>query len=175
MSFPVFASGDVLNASDMNGVGLWLVKSQTVGSGVASVTVTSAFSADYDNYLITISGGTGSTSSELRLRFGAAATNYKFSFTYTTYASTPLAVGSAAATAIDYVGQATSSSIGANIFVQNPFLTEHTFASGACTTELFAGQTSGYLNTTTSYTDFTVLTGTGTLTGGTIRVYGIRN
>jgi len=40
MTFPVFASGDVLNASDMNGVGLWLVKTQAVGSGVASVTVT---------------------------------------------------------------------------------------------------------------------------------------
>ena len=46
MSFPVFASGDVLNASDMNGVGLWLVKTQTIGTGVSSVVVTGAFSAD---------------------------------------------------------------------------------------------------------------------------------
>jgi len=56
MSFPSFASGEVLTAADMNAVGLWLVKTQTVGTGVPSVVVTDAFSANYDNYLVTISG-----------------------------------------------------------------------------------------------------------------------
>lgn len=175
MTYPTFTNGQVLPASDLNAIGLWLVKSQTVGTGVSSVTVTGAFSADYDNYLITVAGGTGSASSELRIRFGAATSNYKFSFTYTGYGGTPLAVGSSTASAIDYVGQATTASLGGNIFVQNPFLAENTFVSGACTTESFSGQTSGYLNTTTSYTDFTLLTGIGTLTGGTIRIYGMRN
>ena len=54
MTYPVFATGDVLNASDMNAVGLWLVKTQTIGSGVGSVAVTGAFSADYDNYKIIV-------------------------------------------------------------------------------------------------------------------------
>ena len=61
MSYPVFASGDVLNASDMNGVGLWLVKTQVIGTAVSSVTVTSAFTTDYDQYMITVTGGTFNT------------------------------------------------------------------------------------------------------------------
>ena len=37
--------------------GLTLITSQTIGSAVASVTVTAASSATYDNYFITIAGG----------------------------------------------------------------------------------------------------------------------
>jgi hypothetical protein len=33
----------------------------------------------------------------------------------------------------------------------------------------------GFLNDSTAYTGFTILASTGTLTGGTIRVYGMRN
>jgi hypothetical protein len=35
--------------------------------------------------------------------------------------------------------------------------------------------TGGFLNNTTSYTAFTFTPSSGTLTGGTIRVYGYRN
>ncbi len=76
MSYPVFATGDVLNASDMNAVGLWLVKSQTIGTGVSSVTVTGAFSANYDRYKITVSGGVASTPLDIRLTLGSTATGY---------------------------------------------------------------------------------------------------
>ena len=44
------------------GQGLTLLKTQVVGSAVASVSVTSAFSATYENYLIIYSGGAGSAS-----------------------------------------------------------------------------------------------------------------
>ncbi len=49
MTYPSFSAGDILTAADMNAVGLWLVKTQTVGTAVASVTVTDAFSSTYDN------------------------------------------------------------------------------------------------------------------------------
>ena len=68
MTYPVFASGDVLNASDMNAVGMWLVKTQTIGTAVSSVQVTNAFSTNYRNYLILLDGGVGSTSSDIALR-----------------------------------------------------------------------------------------------------------
>ena len=59
MTYPTFTNGQVLPASDLNAIGLWLVKSQTVGTGVSSVTVSNAFSADFDNYRIIYSGGVG--------------------------------------------------------------------------------------------------------------------
>jgi len=52
MTYPSFTSGDILTAADMNAVGLWLVKTQTVGTAVSSVQVTGAFSSTYDNPLI---------------------------------------------------------------------------------------------------------------------------
>lgn len=192
MPVPVFTAGETLDASEMNAVGLWRVTGCTVssvggtaatasngvitiGTNNTSVTVNNAFSSDYDNYLIVISGGTGSTSTELRLRFGAAVTNYKFVFVYTAYNNTIAAVATNAGTSIEYTGQMTSSSLGAYITVQNPFLTEHTFVQSSSSTETFAGTTTGHLANTTSYTDFTIFVGTGSMTGGTIRVYGYRN
>jgi len=47
-------------ATPTSASGLTFIKSQTIGSAVSSVTVTGAFSATYDNYLITINGGAGS-------------------------------------------------------------------------------------------------------------------
>jgi len=54
MSFPVFASGDVLNASDMNAVGMWKVASGTL-SGTATNFV-GCFTNDYTNYRLVIEG-----------------------------------------------------------------------------------------------------------------------
>jgi hypothetical protein len=54
MSFPVFASGDVLNASDMNAVGLWKVTTATASSQ-ATLSIDNCFSSNYDNYRIVFS------------------------------------------------------------------------------------------------------------------------
>jgi hypothetical protein len=175
MTFPSFGAGEVLTATDMNAVGLWLVKTQTIGTGVSSVTVTNAFSAEYDAYKIVVTGGVGSSSTELRFRLGAVTSGYRFVFVYTAYGSSVLAVASSTATSVEYTGTSTTSSLGANIEVQNPFLPDHTFVQSATATSGFAGTTSGSLETTTSYTDFTIFIGAGTITGGTIRVYGYKN
>jgi hypothetical protein len=175
MPVPDFSPGEVLTAAAMDSIGLWLVKTQTIGTGVSSVTVTDAFSANYDAYKIVITGGTGSSSTELRFRLGAVTSGYRFSFIYSAYGGSVAAVTTSTGSAIEYTGTSTTSSLGANIEVQNPFLTEHTFVQSATATTTFAGSTSGSLETTTSYTDFTIFVGAGTITGGTIRVYGYRN
>jgi hypothetical protein len=56
--------------------GLRLVKKQTIGNGVSSVNVTGAFSATYDNYKILISGGVGSTGTDLQLSLDGITTGY---------------------------------------------------------------------------------------------------
>jgi len=175
MPVPDFSPGEVLTAAAMDSIGLWLVKTQTIGAGVSSVTVTGAFSADYDNYLITVSGGTGSASGSLKLQLGSAVTNYHYTFSYSNYASTPLAVGTAIDTSFVYAGSVTTSSLGMYCTVQNPFLTEETFVQGSTANATFAGTLSGVKRDTTSYTAFTISPSGGTLTGGTIRVYGYRN
>ena len=179
MSFPVFASGDVLNASDMNGVGLWLIKTQTVGSNVASVTVTGAFSADYDNYLITYEGAVASATGEaLRLQLGSTTTGYYGNLIYANFASgAPASVGDNNTANWTHMAGANNSRTNASINVMNPFRTvpTHVF-SYIYADNANGGSKRGYLNNSLSYTDFTLLGGnTGNLTGGTIRVYGYRN
>ena len=180
MTYPVFASGDVLNASDMNAVGLWLVKSQTIGSAVSSVTVTGAFSADYENYRIIISGGaTSSATNQLRLQLGSTTTGYYHFVTFGTYGSATVNGDNMSNGANFACGRGSSSGLFGVVDLIQPFAADETFmtlmqATGETTSS--AGYGSGYLNNTTSYTAFTVsLQFAGTMTGGTIKVYGYRN
>jgi hypothetical protein len=176
---PDFSSGAVLTAAQMNSVGLWLVKSQTIGSAVTSVTVTGAFSADYDNYKIIISGGVASTSSALALRLGASATGYYAGLIYGTYSgATANFAGINNGSSFLFVGVGTANSLTANIEVLSPFATKVTGVSNPyidTATAGAAGTASGFHNSATSHTAFTLLVGAGTITGGTIKVYGLRN
>ena len=160
--------------------GLVLVKTQTIGSGVASVTVSDAFSATYDNYKISISGGVGSTTINLLTTLGASATGYIGSMIYytatgsSTSPGTPSALSSAT-TSFSWSGQASTDLIRYNIELQNPFLAKYTFCQGTWFDGSNNGPFSGTHNVATSYSAFTITPSTGTLTGGTIRVYGYAN
>jgi len=175
MSYPSFSAGEVLNASDMNAVGLWLVKTQTIGTGVSSVVVNDAFSADYDQYLITVSGGAASGATNLALRFGAKTTNYRGVLLYASYNNTILASGASTNTSFVFGGSGSTTGLQACISVVNPFLAKNTSISNFYTSTTETGPHSGDTNDTTSYTSFTFLVGAGTITGGTIRVYGYKN
>lgn len=177
MTYPSFASGDVLLTSDMNAVGLWLIKTQTIGSAVSSVTVSDAFSTTYDNYLITVAGGTHSTGGQvLNLKFGATTTGYYYNLVYTTYNTIVLAAAGANVGAIDYMGECDAAGLRANIQVMSPFLSKPTgVAASIRNGTSYAGTTNAFVNNSTSYTSFILGASAGTMTGGTIRVYGYRN
>lgn len=174
---PTFSAGSILTAAQMNSVGLWLVKTQTIGTAVSSVAVTGAFSSDYDNYLITIAGGTHSTGSAgFYLQMGATTTGYYYSFSYTAYNTTPSAAAGANVAKWDYVGSCNSNGLQALIDINSPFLTKPTsYRSTVVNHTNYAGNCVGLLNNTTSYTGFTLSLTAGTITGGTIRIYGYRN
>ena len=176
MPVPDFAVGEVLTSAAMDSIGMWLVKTQTIGTAVSSVTVTDAFSADYDNYRITITGGVASTSAALRLQLGATVTGYYAGYNRTTYAT------AAAALAADNNGAnfsrcgfVTTNSLVGTFDLLQPFATKQTIFTGSIVTPDNAGSSAGFLNNSTSYTAFTIIADTGTLTGGTVRVYGYRN
>jgi hypothetical protein len=167
---PDFSVGQVLTAANMNAVGLWLVKSQTIGAGVASVTVTDAFSADYDNYHIVISGGVGSTDANCLFRLGASVTGYYGVLSYATYATGSYQSATSNNSSLwDYVGYSSSNFAGTSFDLLSPFLTRYTQIITA------SGNFQGIHQVATSYTSFTWAPTAGTLTGGTIRVYGYRN
>ena len=178
MAIKTFTTGEVLTAADTNtylaNSGLVFVKSQTIGTGVSSVTVSSAFSSTYDNYKIVISGGASSVVNPLIVQFGATATAYYYSLIYASYAGAVAAASGSNVASIFYIGTAAVSGISASFEVGAPNLATVTTVASSYFDATNAGHMSGYLNNTTQYTGFTVGPTGGTLTGGTITVYGYR-
>ena len=160
--------------------GLELVKAQSIGTAVSSFTVTDAFSADYENYRVVISGGSPSASLTTVLKMGATATGYYGGSTRVTTASVGSSEGQSNTTSYEVGVAATgTNSPSMTIDILGPFTATKTvfFATSVNSIASAAGGArwnNGWLNNTTSYTDFTIAY-TGTITGGTAYVYGYRS
>jgi hypothetical protein len=175
---PDFAVGQVLTAAAMDSVAMWLVKTQTIGNTVGSVTVTGAFSADYDNYKVLLVGGAGSTNAGLAVTIGSANTGYYCVRRTSTYAAPTTDNGGADNNGSQFTGVGFTSTSGSylDLHIYAPFLTALTFINGYRIVNSAAGTVMGYLDDTTSHSSFTITaSGGATMTGGTIRVYGYRN
>lgn len=149
----------------------------TIGNAVSSVSVT-CFSALYDNYRILVSGGTSSASNVFALTFGSQATAYYWSFLYSVWGGTTASADTGNnTTRFLYVGQTNTRGNYADISVVSPFLTNDTYisASSPYGGGTYSGTVNGGLAVTTSFTSFTLTCNSGTVTGGSIRVYGYRN
>jgi len=159
--------------------GLTLVSATTIGTTVGSVTVSGAFSATYDAYKITVSGGVASTGEKIGLKLGASVTGYYAGVTTVTYSTAAAALDADNnATSWTRVGRGATTGLNINVDVINPFLATRTTIFGqyvSFDTAAAAGMNSGFHNVATSFTDFTLTPAAGTLTGGTIRVYGYQN
>ena len=175
---PTFSSGAVLTAAQMNSVGIWLVKTQTVGSAVSSVAVTGAFSADYDNYLILYSGGTGSAAHSTSMQLGASTTGYYTFMCYgDTSVATPLGAPRNNAANAAWLGGCQGAGQAAHLstLLINPFKAMYTkILNGTYQNSSIYGTSQGEHRVSTSYTGFTIIPDAGTLTGGTIYVYGYK-
>ena len=160
-----------LGANDY--AGLVLVKKQTIGTAVSSVTVSDAFSATYQNYLIQVSGGANSASgASLNFRLGSLTTGYYGAFPYSTYGNVLALTGTSNASSLPYFGIATTNGMTAHINVNNPFLTMRTMFMADFFDNSGGGRTTGFVDSATSQTAFTLTTTSGNMTGGTIYVYG---
>ena len=179
MATQTFTAGQVLTAAQLTTLqdnsGLQFIKSQTIGAGVASVTVSSAFSTTYDNYKIILSGGVSSGAGDVTMQLGATATGYYGGMFYGNFSATsPLATSAGNNSASwNFAAAGNTDSLFANIELFSPFASKWTrINSWSYNTNTAAGWMSGNLQNSTSYTAFT-LTFTGqTATGGTISVYG---
>jgi hypothetical protein len=159
--------------------GLELVKTQTVGTTVSSVEVTGAFSSTYQNYKIVYSGGTASGAiGPINMRLGSSTASYYSAATYSIYSSATNGNVSRNNGSEWYYAGAANNTVGTslNIDVLNPFdSTKYTMFGGPFMVVDVAGSTGGVHAVNASYTSFTLLTASGTISGGTIYVYGYRN
>jgi hypothetical protein len=160
--------------------GLTLVKTQTIGTGVTSVTVSSAFDSTYDNYLITVSGGVASATGGFNLQLGSTTTGYYGFEIYGSWSSNTVnGFAQSNSSSFADAGGFTSNTMHSSITLFNPNAAKRTtilsnFVNADTTS--YAGWKNGYVNDNTQYTAFTLSTGSATtLTGGTIRVYGYQN
>jgi hypothetical protein len=163
-----------IGGSGVVSAGLVHISRTTIGSAVSSVTVSDAFSADYNNYKIIVSGGSCSADTHLYFQFSpTSATGYYFSLVHGHYNGTgPSSTGGSNTDRVTYIGGGASSMV-ANFEVTNPY-------DSARTKELIArvrygtvyGTCVAHVPLYVSYSSFIVGPHTGTLTGGNIDVYG---
>lgn len=183
MPFPVFASGDTLNASDMNAVGQWVTKTQTTFSAVSSIAANNIFTADYQTYLFVARYTTSSTGSgDLQLSVGgvAAATNYN---RQTINAADTVISGARTNSATNLPGLLTATNGAFEAltiaYINGPQLAGPTSfyffrsSSAGNFTGLNTGIVSAVHTTATSYDGFVITMSSGTTTG-TYTVYGLR-
>lgn len=168
----------------MNGIGLWLIKSQAVGTAVATVTLTGAFSSDYNNYKIVWEGGKSSASAPtMQFQFGGITTTNYFTTRVEQTAGTATVLGAQNSSLVAWIlGYAGNQQFRFDLDLSNPNTTNLGTVGKTLYTSLdnllaYGGTSSHWLEivTPTTTTSFTLTPGSGTFTGGTIRVYGYRN
>jgi hypothetical protein len=158
--------------------GLTLITAQTIGTTVASVTVSSAFSATYDNYKIFVSGGLASADVHLEMVLGSTSTGYYRAGYNSDFASVSLTGVQASNAASWRVGYGNTNLLNVNMEIFSPNLAKTTTYYARRVDARATGNAQhhdGMLNDSTQYTAFTITPSSGTLTGGTIRVYGYQN
>ena len=180
MAIKTFATGEVLTASDTNtylaNAGLVYVTSTTVGSAVSSVTINNCFSTTYDAYrvvLANVDGSSGTSSIIVQLVDSggtAATTNYSQTGFYMTYASTTVNGYNSS----DWATSLSATNFGGAFEIYNPFLVVASYYNTTATDDSYLRVYAGKHTTASSYTGIKLAPNAGTMTGGTVTVYGYR-
>lgn len=173
---PTFTNGTPLDASSLNAIGLFLVKSQAVGAGVGSVAITNCFNADFRNYRVTFEGSTQAVNDNVfQLQFAATAGHYG-NMRYDPYnglGAGTLNTFNQATVYFGLSGTQNQASFAMDVF--DPNLIAMTKYTGMFTSNNFFGTGGGVYAPTTQLTGFTIIFPAGGTSGGEIKVYGYRN
>ena len=158
--------------------GLTLISATTIGTSVSTVTVSSAFSSTYDNYFITVNGGTSTANGNITIQLGATTSGYLVAGNYMSYTSNTINGFATATNANWYAGKHSADDLMLETILHNPNLAKVTTytARAVGNNGASGGLTNyqGYLGNTTQYTAFTLIFDSA-CTGGIIRVYGYQN
>jgi hypothetical protein len=159
-----------------NSAGMVLVTTSAF-SASTSHSVNNCFSTTYTNYLLIVDmDSTADDALLMRLRVSgsdnATAGNYKWASQYTDYAGgTGTGNGGGSATSWNMGNILSTSRTSTIIDVCNPFTAEQASFQGVSAGGLGALYRGGLMTVTTSYTGFTLIPGSGNITG-TVSVYG---
>jgi len=156
--------------------GLTLVKSQTIGSGVSSVTVTDAFSSTFENYRVVYwVTSSANTPVEMKISGETSATGYDsklfYSAVYAAAGWTEVLAAAFSAWRVGYTNAGATAS--GSVEMYRPYANLRARFSSQYSSYV-AGVANGATVATsgTQSTGFTLQPGTGTFSGGQIRVYG---
>jgi len=177
MAFP-YSSGDVLTAADLNqSSGLVFVKSQTIGTGVSSVTVTGAFSSTFENYRVLITDYTGSSVPQwIEFQWEGITASYYGATHKVDRFGTASNVGRNNQSSL-LIGETVSAAgpAGISLEVYSPANGGNAGISSNAVGSLSLITAAGSRSFSTTATGFLIKPSGGTLTGGIIRVYGYNN
>jgi len=159
--------------------GLTFIKQQTIGTGVSSIAVSSAFSSTYDNYRVEISFTSGNFSGDIYFRFGSTVVGYygnNIDMSPNSATVTGASINNADSIPLCLINSTNGGNVSMNIMSPNLAKRSSVHAAGVGfnTTGNSQRWTNAYENSNTQHTAFTILVGN-TLTGGEIRVYGYQN
>jgi hypothetical protein len=183
MAEQTFTAGQILTAAQMTtlqtNIGLSFVTTATIGTAVSTVTVANAFNSTYSDYRVTLSGVSCSIADlDIRVKFEAALSTYSWAGQFQAYTAPTVVTGtgsSANNTGIAVAASQTSGNLSYAFDVQRPALASFTVVTGTAANATYRTTYSGIMATATAYTDLIVnISGAGTMTGGTITVFGYR-
>jgi hypothetical protein len=186
MAVKTFTSGETLTSADTNtylaNSGLVYIKQITVGATVTTVDVTSCFSSTYDNYMVSFSGITSNSGNGGTINFKllsgttpSSTAYYGNTFYIVPGASGGLANASFSNAAYGEAMSISTSTTNAGVFqLQSPYLAQYTRSQHMSADNNYVRWNSMVHQVATSYDGIQFLPSAGTITGGTITVYGYR-
>jgi hypothetical protein len=190
MSFPSFASGEVLTAADMNAVGLWKVGTGTAVYGTTTqLNMSNMFTSDYRAYKIVISSlryaATNTTLSLQLLNAGTPANTASYDFAYrglgsdgtvrdtNSFAATSLSdLGCFNTTANDYQAQVSFEVINPAAAIVTTFIN---IAASGFAAYPFTRNGAARHSVATAYDGIRLFPSAGGTFGAEVVVYGYRN
>jgi hypothetical protein len=160
--------------------GMTLISTTTIGTTVSSVTVSGAFSATYDNYLVTLQINSASASTSNAIQLGSTTTGYYGNAIYMDPTSNTVNGIGYNNSSSAFSGYHNATNGGTSIIhILQPNLAKRTAILISGTSFNTSGSTTMKSeiieNSNTQHTAFTFVLASGTITGGTIRVYGYQN
>jgi hypothetical protein len=173
------SGNEVANSTEPVGdVGLVLVKTQTIGSGVSSVTVTDVFSSDYTNYRVVLET-TCSSSATFLGKIGNATSGYNTSHFNINQSGTLAGLSFVNDNEMEELSVASTNGtfMTLDLFRPNQAAITGYQSVGSDTRSggAWMRTTSGWLNDNTQHTYIVLYPRSGTMTGGSVQVYGYRN
>jgi len=162
--------------------GLTFIKSVAIGSGVSSVTVTDAFSATFENYKVLTNIENASANNDVYFRLGGVSTlTYDRTRQLWFVASSTPGYGAETAQTAGWWGvNRTGEGSDTTTEIFRPYIAKPTTVKSEAFYKDIAGQMQFRLHASIqrgdlSHTSLTLLVSSGTMSGGTIRVYGYNN